>query len=44
MLQKNSIYKTLEIFFLEPTKEHYLIEISRKANIAHTSIKTTSQK
>ncbi|MBU2561364.1 MAG: nucleotidyltransferase domain-containing protein [Nanoarchaeota archaeon] len=28
-----------EVFFNEPTKEHYLIEISRKAKIAHTSVK-----
>lgn len=39
MLQKSSIYKTAELFFLCPTKEHYLMNISRKTKIAHTSIK-----
>ena len=39
MLQKCSIYKTAGIFFNEPTKEHYLKEISRKAKLAHTSVK-----
>lgn len=39
MLQKCSILKTAGIFFKEPTKEHYLLEISKKASIAHTSIK-----
>jgi predicted nucleotidyltransferase len=39
MLQKCSIWKIAEIFFKEPTKEHYLIEISKKTNIAHTSVK-----
>jgi len=36
--------KTAAIFFLEPTKEHYLMEISRKTNIAHTSIKNNLNK
>ena len=44
MLQKSSIIKTMEIFFLEPTKKHYLIEISRKTGIAHTSIKKNLNK
>jgi predicted nucleotidyltransferase len=39
MLQKSTILKTMEVFFLEPLKEHYLIEISRQTEIAHTSIK-----
>jgi predicted nucleotidyltransferase len=39
MLQKSSIDKTIEIFFQEPTKNHYLMNISRTTNIAHTSIK-----
>lgn len=39
MLQKSSLIKTLELFFLEPSKEHYLIDISRNTLIAHTSIK-----
>src|SRR3989338_1143340 len=39
MLQKSSIEKTAELFFLHPSKPHYLMDISRKTNIAHTSIK-----
>lgn len=39
MLQKCSIAKVANVFFSEPTKQHYLIEISRKAGIAHTSVK-----
>jgi len=39
MLQKCSILKVAEIFFKEPTKEHYLLEISKKSDIAHTSVK-----
>ena len=44
MLQKSSTLKTAEIFFLEPTKEHYLMEISRKIKIAHTSTKNNLDK
>lgn len=39
MLQKSSIWKTLEIFCQFPTKEHYLMDISRNINVAHTSVK-----
>lgn len=39
MLQKSTMLKTVEPFFLNPTKEHYLKDISRKIGIAHTSIK-----
>src|SRR3989338_3381186 len=39
MLQKSSIQRTAEIFFLNPSKEHYLMGISRKIGIAHTSVK-----
>jgi predicted nucleotidyltransferase len=39
MLQNSSILKIAEVFFNEPTKPHYLIEISKKAQIAHTSTK-----
>jgi predicted nucleotidyltransferase len=39
MLHKCSILRVAGVFFEEPTKEHYLIEISRKSNIAHTSVK-----
>ena len=39
MLQKCSILRVLGVFFNEPTKLHYLIEISKKASLAHTSTK-----
>lgn len=39
MLQKCSISKVAGIFFQEPTKEHGLLEICRKTNLAHTSVK-----
>ena len=39
ILQKCSIWKVIEIFFLEPTKSHYIKEISRRINLAHTSVK-----
>lgn len=39
MLQNCNIIKTASIFFKEPTKQHYLKEISRKTKIAHTSTK-----
>lgn len=39
MLQKSSMWAVLEIFFREPTKEHYLMEMSKNTGIAHTSIK-----
>jgi len=39
MLQKSSMWLTLEVFFLNPSKEHYLMDISRKIGIAHTSVK-----
>ena len=39
MLQNSSITKIAEIFFNEPTKPHYLIEISKKSKLAHTSTK-----
>lgn len=39
MLQKCSIFKVMEVFFREPIKYHYLIEISKKSKIAHTSVK-----
>ena len=38
MLQKSTTKKVLKIFLQEPTKVHYLKEISRKTGIAHTSI------
>ena len=39
MLQKCSILKVAAVFFDEPTKEHYLIEVSKKSKLAHTSVK-----
>ncbi|MFW6312087.1 MAG: nucleotidyltransferase family protein [Nanoarchaeota archaeon] len=39
MLQKCTILKVARVFFDEPTKNHYLKEICRKANLAHTSVK-----
>lgn len=39
MLQKSSILNVAGVFFKEPTKNHYLIEISKKANLSHTSTK-----
>lgn len=39
MLQKCSEFVVLEVFFVEPSKEHYLMDISRNIKIAHTSVK-----
>ncbi len=39
MLQKSSIEKVSEVFFKNPTKSFYLLDISRKTGIAHTSVK-----
>jgi predicted nucleotidyltransferase len=39
MLQKCSILRVASVFFNEPTKNHYLKEISQKANLAHTAVK-----
>lgn len=39
MLQKSSIAGTAEVFFVSPTKSHYLMDISRNIGIAHTSVK-----
>lgn len=39
MLQKSSAYRTAEIFFTMPHKEHYLMDISRNIKLAHTSVK-----
>ena len=39
MLQECSIIRVANVFFNEPTKLHYLIEISQKAKLAHTSVK-----
>lgn len=39
MLQKSSRMVVLEVFFAEPSEEHYLMDISRNIKIAHTSVK-----
>jgi len=39
MVHKCSYSKTLEIFFQEPTKIHFIKEISRKIGVAPTSIR-----
>lgn len=39
MLQKSSIERTTEVFFIEPTKKHSLADISRSIRLAHTSVK-----
>jgi len=39
MVQKSSYTKTLEVFFQEPTKMHFIKEISKTLKIAHTSIR-----
>jgi predicted nucleotidyltransferase len=44
MLQKSSMEKSIEVFFVNPTKEHYLMDISRKIKLAHTSVKKNLDK
>jgi len=44
MVQKSSFLSTLEVFFIEPTRIHFIKEISKKTNIAHTSIKNNINK
>src|SRR3989344_5774518 len=39
MLQKSSILRTAEFFFINPSKENYLMDLSRNIGLAHTSIK-----
>jgi|SRR3989344_1125665 len=39
MLQKSSISRTAEVFFVNPTKKSYLMDISRSIGLAHTSVK-----
>ena len=39
MLQKSSIDRTAEVFFVSPTKKQYLMDISRNIRLAHTSVK-----
>ncbi|MEK6848109.1 MAG: nucleotidyltransferase domain-containing protein [Nanoarchaeota archaeon] len=44
MIQKSSIWKTAEVFFSNPTKWHYLKNISKRINLAHTSVKQNLDK
>lgn len=44
MLQKSSIDRTAEVFFVNPTKKHYLMDISRTVGLAHTSVKKNLDK
>ena len=39
MLQNSSIYKTLKVFFDRPNRSHSLIDVSRYAELAHTSVR-----
>ena len=39
MLQNYSTWKVAQVFFDEPTQDHYLREISEKAGLSHTSVK-----
>ena len=39
MLQKSSMLRTAEIFFVNSTKKNYLMNISRNIGLAHTSVK-----
>jgi len=39
MIQKCSIINVLEVFFREPTNIHFIREISKKINLAPTSVK-----
>lgn len=39
MLQKSSISRTAETFFINPSKGQYLMDISRNVGLAHTSVK-----
>lgn len=44
MLQQSSVDKTAEVFFINPTKKHYLMDISKKIKLAHTSVKKNLNK
>lgn len=39
IIQKCSLWKVAEIFFTEPTKAHFIQEISKKIHLAPTSVK-----
>ncbi|MHA1344273.1 MAG: nucleotidyltransferase family protein [Promethearchaeota archaeon] len=44
MLQKSNIIKVAEIFFNNPNKEYYLMDISKNIKLAHTSVKKNLNK
>lgn len=44
MLHDYSAWRVLRVFFDEPTKDHYLREISRKSDLSHTSVKNHLEK
>ena len=44
MLQKSSMFKILEVFFVSPTEKKYLMDISRRIGLAHTSVKKNLDK
>jgi predicted nucleotidyltransferase len=44
MLQKSSMLKIENLFFMFPTKDMYLIQISKDVKIAHTSVKNNLKK
>lgn len=39
IIQKCSLWKVARIFFIEPTKVHFIKEISRRINLSPTSVK-----
>ncbi len=44
MLQKSSMLRTAGLFFVNPTKKNYLMDISRNIGLAHTSVKKNLDK
>ncbi len=44
MLQNYSTWKVARVFFDEPAEDHYLTEISKKSDLAHTSVKKHLEK
>src|SRR3989344_4592459 len=44
MLQISSIFKTMEVFFISPSREFTLKDISRNSKLAHTSSKSNLNK
>jgi len=44
MIQKCSILRILKIFFVEPTSIHFIREISRRINLATTSVRNNIKK